>query len=57
MFDKNGDGTISIDEIGEIFETFDLETSPEQMEKMMKEADIDGQFYHTCIYIFLIPRM
>ena len=43
IFDKNGDGKICIDEISDIFETFDMETSEEQMHKMMKESDIDGK--------------
>ena len=43
MFDQNHDGTISVNEIKAIFTAFGLDTTDEQMNKLMKEADVDGK--------------
>ena len=43
MFDQNNDGTISVNEIKAIFTAFGLDTTEEQLNKLMKEADVDGK--------------
>jgi len=43
LFDKNKDGTISVDEIKSIFSAFEMEMTNEQLKKLMEEADIDGK--------------
>ena len=43
IFDKNKDGTITVDEIKSIFTAFDMESNDEQISKLMKEADIEQE--------------
>lgn len=43
IFDKNNDGTISPNEVKDILKALELCSTEEQVSKMMKEADIDGQ--------------
>ncbi|TRM65091.1 hypothetical protein BD626DRAFT_490877 [Schizophyllum amplum] len=41
-FDKDGNGTVSVDELREILESFGTRLSPAQAEAMMQEADTNG---------------
>ena len=43
MFDQNKDGTIDVNEIKAIFAAFGLDTTDEQMNKLTKEADVNGE--------------
>lgn len=41
-YDKNGDGTISLDELRTIMVSFGQDPSVQELEEMMKEIDTDG---------------
>ena len=42
LFDKDGDGTMSASELGTVMKALGVETTDEQLEEMVKEADADG---------------
>ncbi|XP_023338566.1 neo-calmodulin [Eurytemora carolleeae] len=42
MFDKDGDGTISVKELGTVLRTLGLNPSEEEVEEMIEESDKDG---------------
>ncbi|KAL3526969.1 hypothetical protein ACH5RR_011625 [Cinchona calisaya] len=41
-FDANGDGKISLSDLGNILNALGWKTSPEEVEQLMKEIDTDG---------------
>ena len=45
LFDKDGNGTISFNEFKAAMKKSDPSLSKEQIEGMLKQADIDGEFY------------
>ena len=50
MFDKDGDGSISTEEVIEVMTTLGLQPNPDLIENMIKKVDLDGQ----CLLIY--PR-
>eukprot|EP00301_Raphidiophrys_heterophryoidea_P008749 c1317_g1_i1.p1 GENE.c1317_g1_i1~~c1317_g1_i1.p1 ORF type:complete len:150 (-),score=35.57 c1317_g1_i1:331-780(-) len=42
VFDKNGDGSISISELEKVFTSLGYKNSPEELRNMVKEVDKDG---------------
>lgn len=43
MFDKDGDGTITIDELGTVMENLGLSSNDEELNEMISEVDADGK--------------
>ena len=42
LVDKDGGGTISQDELGELMDTLGIEASPEEIDAMIREIDSNG---------------
>jgi len=42
LFDRDGDGTISVKELGAVLKTMGHQTTEEVVQKMIKVADTDG---------------
>ncbi|KIM43684.1 hypothetical protein M413DRAFT_443591 [Hebeloma cylindrosporum] len=42
LFDKDGSGNISLSELGQVMENLGEKLSPEELQLMIKEADLDG---------------
>jgi calmodulin len=42
VFDRNNDGFVTAEEMKEVLSKFDLSTSAEEIEDMIKSADVDG---------------
>ena len=42
FFDKDGNGFISVDELGHAMTNLEKELTEEEVDKMIKEADMDG---------------
>lgn len=45
MYDKNGDSKITLDEFGDVIRSLGLDPSKDQLFELMKEIDLDGNFY------------
>ena len=43
VFDKNGDGKITADELGEVMKSIGQEKTPAQIEAMISKVDADGK--------------
>lgn len=42
LFDKNGDGTIEVDELGDVMRSLGHHPTLQELKEMIREADIDG---------------
>jgi Ca2+-binding EF-hand superfamily protein len=42
LFDKDGDGTITVDELEAVMRSLDLHPSREELQDMINEVDVDG---------------
>lgn len=47
MFDKDGDGTVSTEELGEVMRSMGQNPTEKELMDMIAEVDVDG----TCTYI------
>ncbi len=45
LFDKNGDGTITCDELGTVMQSLGQNPSEQEIKHMINEVDIDGKQY------------
>ena len=54
VFDKDGDGTITSKELGEVLKNMGHNPSEGDLEEMLKEVDEDGNSILTCLYGDLI---
>lgn len=54
LFDQDGDGTIDIDELVNIFEALDVDVKPSKSElrAMVAEVDADGNEELDCKYLY-----
>lgn len=43
MFDKDGDGTITTDELGTVMESLGLSSNQDELDEMISEVDADGK--------------
>lgn len=43
MFDRDGDGTITVDELGTVMENLGINSDQEELDEMIKEVDEDGK--------------
>lgn len=43
MFDRDGDGTITTDELGTVMENLGLNSTREELDDMIREVDEDGK--------------
>ena len=50
MYDKNGDGEITIDELGEAMRAAGETCTPEELKAMIRAVDINGNFMRLCYY-------
>jgi len=50
LFDKDGDGTITKEELGRVMRSLGQFARAEELRTMLQEIDIDGerQFYYRC---------
>jgi Ca2+-binding EF-hand superfamily protein len=50
LFDKDGDGTITKEELGRVMRSLGQFARAEELRTMLQEIDIDGerQFYYQC---------
>jgi calmodulin len=53
VFDRNGDGSISVHELDKVFTSLGFSNSPAQLQEMMREVDKDGngtiEFNEFCL--------
>ena len=42
LFDKDGDGTITVGELGTVIRSLGVEPSEEELQQMLDDADADG---------------
>lgn len=65
MFDKNGDGTITADELGTVMRSLGQMLTEEELRHIMQEVDIDSKFVffeaflnmRSSAVVFKIPRL
>ena len=50
MFDEDGDGTISTEELGNVMKSLGQNLTQEQIQTMIKEIDADGMFNMLQLY-------
>jgi len=43
LFDRDGDGTITVDELGTVMENLGINSDQEEPDEMIKEVDEDGK--------------
>lgn len=46
MFDKDGDGTITTKELGTVMKSLGQNPSEEELQDMINEVDVDGNYCH-----------
>ena len=44
LFDRDGDGTITTDELGTVMESLGLNSTQEELDDMIREVDEDGEW-------------
>jgi calmodulin len=52
VFDKDGDGTISVKELGIVMRSLGQNPSDEELKEMIDEVDTDGEYGVTCRHTF-----
>ena len=53
LFDKDGDGTITKDELGRVMRSLGQFARAEELRTMLEEIDIDGEFCYFFVCYFL----
>jgi Ca2+-binding EF-hand superfamily protein len=48
VFDKDGDGTISVKELGIVMRSLGQNPSDEELKEMLDEVDTDGEYGGSC---------
>eukprot|EP00105_Crassostrea_gigas_P031105 XP_011453688.2 PREDICTED: uncharacterized protein LOC105346686 [Crassostrea gigas] len=51
LFDKDGDGSITTDELGTVMRNLGQFPSSDELNLMLKEIDIDGQYLCVCLCV------
>ncbi len=46
MFDKDGDGSITVEEVVEVMKSLGFTVSEEEVQKMVNKVDVDGKSLH-----------
>lgn len=49
MFDRDGDGTITKEELGVVMESLGMNSNPGELDEMIKEVDEDGMWMQSAI--------
>ena len=44
LFDRDGDGTITTDELGTVMESLGLNSTQDELDDMIREVDEDGEW-------------
>ena len=50
IFDKDGDGNVSTDELGKVMRELGQNPSEDELQEMIEEIDKDGQYNHHYRY-------
>uniref|UniRef100_A0A182IMM0 EF-hand domain-containing protein n=1 Tax=Anopheles atroparvus TaxID=41427 RepID=A0A182IMM0_ANOAO len=56
VFDKNGDGFLSVEELSDVMQNFGERLTPQELQDLLAEADIDGDGkinYEEFVYMLL----
>lgn len=53
LFDIDGDGKITTDELGTVMKSLGMSPSADQLREMIDEVDIDGQHRLLCNFIHI----
>ena len=54
VFDDNGDGRLSVSELGDVLRSLNLNPTKVEIQEIMEKADIDGivNLFYFCILIY-----